>query len=92
MAVEPMTTVPTRIIELIARCLQLAGENSAAGYSLLDDYSDADQKTVERRAYDLFNEIDSDLACADGYFADHFGEEWRLIEQRGLERWEAMAG
>lgn len=93
MANEPTTMVPIRILELVARCLQHAAEESAAGTATLEDYMEADRKTIERRAYDHLNEIDSDLACVEGYFKDHFGGEiWDLYEQRGLERWEAMAG
>lgn len=93
MANEPMVQVPVRILELVARCLEVAGQDSAAGYTVLEDYMEANENTIERRAYNLFNEIDSNLACADGYFAEYFGaEEWNGYERRGLDRWEAMAG
>jgi hypothetical protein len=91
---EPVVMIPVRVMELIARLIVHAGEESAAMLSDLEPYMEADRELRERRWYDEANEVDSDLAAMEGFLAEAVGgnEIWSQYQQRGLDRWEAMAG
>jgi hypothetical protein len=88
-AIVFLEPIPVKKLEMIAYLLRTAAEESAAGLDVLSPYSDSSKDTVERRAFDSLNEIDSMLAVVDGVMSDHLGtDKWRYFEERGREQWE----